>query len=683
MIQDLISNIIQNSVDTSPEGAQNLLANDQLKTEFSALLHSLKKENVSDKLPENKHVLHSNKQSEAESIKQDAPLNSEEFNITKQEKRDEEYINSLLDDAESTELQIKSKSEKSGQTNEGIISEGGSATYNDQEIKTGRIGLADISELTNAATQKVGEETLLESPKNFSSTAHVDLVNRDIFRQEVIQDVSGPINSLVPELKISELNTISQELSENVLGASEKQTFETKLSDHGFKAETTKTEGDLSHLSQNEQPNAKESNQPISEKNRVLISDSLANDNSRNTEPNAKEVVKISDIVESDTIPGKSTNSQNSQSHSDVHAQSNQPIVEKRTSSELAEIINKDSTGSSAQITASDQHKQQIFANEYVAQKSFNQLRNEAFTEPIIRQQANELNQIEQVERTQHGTIPSGFSEGKNPELIQFIQSNKSEVIKPKEAKDQRFALSMTEQAETRLRLLVDSVRPEILSSREAPVGFITTHSLEEKIQFFNPTLTLSTDQEAFLKEFMMETTIGKDQKATEQNLLGYLRLGELPLANAQARLSLVSSFAKAMQQEIASSSTRQNEGWQKHSFKLDDGNNIDMTTKNVDGILHIKLAASNPELNRLLMHMEQEIKDHLKEELNLELELQFANEDEQSFSDALSDNSGERRNSLNQLKSDLIDDENSKEAVKSLQPSIRDFGYNQMEWTA
>ncbi len=683
MIQDLISNIIQNSVDTSPEGAQNLLANDQLKTEFSALLHSLKKENVSDKLPENKHVLHSNKQSEAESIKQDAPLNSEEFNITKQEKREEEYTNSLLDDAESTELQIKSKSEKSGQTNEGIISEGGSATYNDQEIKTGRIGLADISELTNAATQKVGEETLLESPKNFSSTAHVDLVNRDIFRQEVIQDVSGPINSLVPELKISELNTISQELSENVLGASEKQTFETKLSDHGFKAETTKTEGDLSHQSQNEQPNAKESNQPISEKNRVLISDSLANDNSRNTEPNAREVVKIFDIVESDTIPGKSTNSQNSQAHLDVHSQPNQPTVEKRTSSELTEIINNDSTGSSAQITASDQHKQQIFANEYVAQKSFNQLRNEAFTEPIIRQQANELNQIEQVERTQHGTIPSGFSEGKNPELIQFIQSNKSEVIKPKEAKDQRFALSMTEQAETRLRLLVDSVRPEILSSREAPVGFITTHSLEEKIQFFNPTLTLSTDQEAFLKEFMMETTIGKDQKATEQNLLGYLRLGELPLANAQARLSLVSSFAKAMQQEIASPSTRQNEGWQKHSFKLDDGNNIDMTTKNVDGILHIKLAASNPELNRLLMHMEQEIKDHLKEELNLELELQFANEDEQSFSDALSDNSGERRNSLNQLKSDLIDDENSKEAVKSLQPSIRDFGYNQMEWTA
>lgn len=180
-----------------------------------------------------------------------------------------------------------------------------------------------------------------------------------------------------------------------------------------------------------------------------------------------------------------------------------------------------------------------------------------------------------------------------------------------------------------------------------------------------------------------MESTSIKAQNSSDQNLMGYLRLGELPLVNTQARLSLVSNFAKVMQQEMSTAATRQNEGWQKHSFKLDDGNNIDMTTKNVDGILHIKLAASNPELNRLLMSMEQEIKDHLKEELNLELELQFSNNQEQSFSDALGDNSGERRNKLNQIKSELSEDDSTQEAVNSLQPSIRNFGYNQMEWTA
>jgi hypothetical protein len=323
----------------------------------------------------------------------------------------------------------------------------------------------------------------------------------------------------------------------------------------------------------------------------------------------------------------------------------------------------------------------QVVSNSFSSGYQEPEFFDQPFKTPIMVVSANQ-NQIEQSTKPQPTQVPLEFSEGKNPDLIQFIQTHKSEVIKPKEAKEQRFALSMTEQAETRLRLLVDSVRPELLSSREAPVGFITTHSLDGKIQFFNPSLTLNNDQEALLKEFMMESIQGKDQKATEQNLMGYLRLGELPVANATARRAIVSSFAKVMQQEAASS-TRQNEQWQKHSFKLDDGNNIDMTTKNVDGILHIKLAASNPELNRLLMSMEQEIKDHLKEELDLELDLQFTNQEQETFSDALGDGSAQDRKNWNTLNSQSSEEDSSNEAVKSLQPSIRNFGYNQMEWTA
>ncbi len=294
--------------------------------------------------------------------------------------------------------------------------------------------------------------------------------------------------------------------------------------------------------------------------------------------------------------------------------------------------------------------------------------------------QNNEV--LVQVNQTAKEANPSDFSHTKNPELIQFIQNHKTEVIKPKEAKEQRFALSQTEQAETRLRLLVDSVRPEILSNREAPVGFITTHTLDEKIQFFNPTMTLSNDQEALLKEFMVESIQGKDQKAADQNTLGFLRLGELPIANSTARRSIINSFSNVLKQEM-SSSLRQEEQWQKHSFKLDDGNNINMTTRNIDGVLQIKLVASNPELNRLLMSMEQEIKDHLKEELNLELDLQFTGNQNEEFSSVFGDSSDNKKQSWNQSGSGQNNEDQNKEDVRGLQPSIRSFGYNQMEWTA
>jgi|GEM_PF-4073064 len=278
-------------------------------------------------------------------------------------------------------------------------------------------------------------------------------------------------------------------------------------------------------------------------------------------------------------------------------------------------------------------------------------------------------------------TSANEFGNAKNPELIQVIQTHKAEVLKPKEINNQQFALSMSEQAETRLKLLVDSVRPEILPPREVPVGFISSHSMDEAFQFYNPELTLSVDQELMLKEFMTESIQGKEQKSTEQNLLGFMRLGELPVLNSTARRTLVSNFAKVLQQEV-STPVNQQEQWQKHSFKLDDGNNIDMTTRNIDGVLHIKLAASNPELNRLLQNMEQELKDHLKEELNLELDLQFENREE-AFTNLMGDSSGESGSGMNNSTSDRSLEENDQDQNIGLQPSIRNFGYNQMEWTA
>ena len=214
-------------------------------------------------------------------------------------------------------------------------------------------------------------------------------------------------------------------------------------------------------------------------------------------------------------------------------------------------------------------------------------------------------------------------------------------------------------------------------------IGEYTSHTLDKKIQVFNSTVGLSNEQEAMLKELMLESFRGENQNVKETNLLGYLRLSELPIINASARRALTSNFAKILQQDMSASLKHNSEKWQKHSFRLEDGNNINMTSKNIDGILHIKLAASNPELNRLLMSMEQEIREHLKEELSLELDLQFENREQGAFSDALGNNSDEGNKNWNRKESEITDDNSNQRTVNSLESSIRNFGYNQMEWTA
>lgn len=310
-------------------------------------------------------------------------------------------------------------------------------------------------------------------------------------------------------------------------------------------------------------------------------------------------------------------------------------------------------------------------------------VRLELAKEVLIQQQFRNSEQIQNNKEVASAAFPISFSTTQSSEILQVIQQNKALAKVTKDVKSHRFALSNTEQAETRLKLLVDSVRPEILSSRELPADFITT-STDVEINGF-PMLSgaLTNEQELMLKELMVETTSGKEVKNSEANGFSFLRLSDLPILNNSARRSLVGNFGKVLQESLKADQANKTEQWQKHSFKLEEGNSIDLTTKNIDGVLHVKLAASNPELNRLLQSMEQEIKDHLKEELGLDLDLQFDQSSGEKDAESLQKGilNEKMKIAANQAR-ELQQGETGK-TNSGLSTSIRTFGYNQMEWTA
>ncbi len=267
-------------------------------------------------------------------------------------------------------------------------------------------------------------------------------------------------------------------------------------------------------------------------------------------------------------------------------------------------------------------------------------------------------------------------------ETMQTIQSFKAGEVAVKEAKLTNKERSAAPLQGDRLAV-INGERSELKVLEGNGRVFESTVTSIGEPGFSYPTATLTAEQEALLQEYMVEEQLVIEPKVNQDSsMFGYVRLGELPIANATARRNVLTSFSEVLRQ--AKPEAQENtEVWQKHSFELEDGNNIELTTRNVDGVLQIKIAASNSELNRLLQQHLQEIKDHLENELTQELDLQFDQNQEDNLSGFFGQSPKQRDNEENTRSKRPSPDgqQISQNHEPTLQHVIRKFGYNQMEW--
>lgn len=293
---------------------------------------------------------------------------------------------------------------------------------------------------------------------------------------------------------------------------------------------------------------------------------------------------------------------------------------------------------------------------------------------------------VSQQGSTTEQTSPNGFPNAidfeKRPELLHLFQNIKMDEPKAKPAKEVKFE-ETKEGKEVRTELASDTERMELNLTRKEGAGFLVHTSSEGEYFNFDASLTLSTEQEEMLKEYMTDSIEGKDEKKVDLNMLGHVRLGDLPVMNQQVRRALVSTVGKMVHQSVDAKNNSGSTSWQKHTFELEDGNSIDVTTRNVDGVLQIKLAATNPELNKLLQDASNDIRQHLEKELDMQLDLQFNGQDQQDQAEFGNDakKSAKGFNTLNS--GDLQEVTGDAHINQTNTHTVRHFGYNQMEWTA
>lgn len=188
--------------------------------------------------------------------------------------------------------------------------------------------------------------------------------------------------------------------------------------------------------------------------------------------------------------------------------------------------------------------------------------------------------------------------------------------------------------------------------------------------------------QETFFNEQILESAEATENGTSEQAKLSMNRLSEMPINNVILKRSVLPGLTGAL--KSATSPGKQiTQSWQKHSFNLDDGNKIELSTRNVDGVIQVKIASTSSELIKLMQEYGQEIKDHLEQECELNFDLQFDNGENESaagFSDNSPSSGNRDGNNLSSGKetNKIL----NKKAEEHLQQTVRKFGYNQMEWT-
>ncbi|MCP9291891.1 hypothetical protein [Gracilimonas sediminicola] len=362
-------------------------------------------------------------------------------------------------------------------------------------------------------------------------------------------------------------------------------------------------------------------------------------------------------------------------------------VKEKVSESEIElQEAEGDSSKTSSTNNVQNQAPASPLVNEGAAPLQKNQKVAEQVSANIQKQQVEENSETNETEpeakvdvTKQAMRAATGQTTTGTPELNQGIQSQKAEEVREKRFRENYAFSGRQELTSERLDVITQG------RDTKAPVSFLS--QLDVPVQAIQNQMSpgqnsaMTTEQELMLKEYLKESVEMTEQKDTSNAL--FARMGEMPVSNMLVRRTVMPSLTQAVQKTISAGKATP-ETWQKHSFELEDGNSIQLSTRQVDGVLQVKLATTSVELSRLMQQYEQEIKQHLEQECQLDVNLQFDGGEQGQEMSGFFGNSSSSRQKSPMIKSGAGNEQaTARKTEQNLQQTVRRFGYNQMEWTA
>lgn len=171
------------------------------------------------------------------------------------------------------------------------------------------------------------------------------------------------------------------------------------------------------------------------------------------------------------------------------------------------------------------------------------------------------------------------------------------------------------------------------------------------------------------------------NEKSASENQAAFSRLGQVPVTNIAVRRNFSMSLGQAIM-NATGDGKKAAETWQKHRFVLENDKNIQLSARQIDGVLQLKLSSSHSELSKLLMNHQDEIREHLEKEIDVKIDLHLEGQGAEQSTEFFS-GSGTRKQTGKQFH-DSGAAKTKEQSVEEVVPkAVRKFGYNQMEWTA
>lgn len=218
--------------------------------------------------------------------------------------------------------------------------------------------------------------------------------------------------------------------------------------------------------------------------------------------------------------------------------------------------------------------------------------------------------------------------------------------------------------------------------SQSKPIQVSSISEIKKDDTAFKPLVKIETQNGNADLEFQSQGDAESGDSEEGKSFLKLNNTGFNQLTKSSGRREFSTQMAKQLQKQGDQSGLGTAKNWSQHRFVLENGDSVNVAVKHSEGIMQLQLGAGNRELNKILMQNINEIREHLQEQMNVDIDLQL-----QQFGDQQADlndngrNRGERKQDSNNSTNTLRQD--AEPVVGSSKKSARYLGFNQNEWTA
>lgn len=214
------------------------------------------------------------------------------------------------------------------------------------------------------------------------------------------------------------------------------------------------------------------------------------------------------------------------------------------------------------------------------------------------------------------------------------------------------------------------------------PIQVSSISEMKKDEAAFKPLVKIETQNGNVDLEFQSQGDAESGDSEEGKSFIKLNNTGFNQLTKSSGRKEFSTQMVKQLQKQADQSSLGTAKNWSQHRFVFETGDSVNVAVRHAEGVMQLQLGAGNSELNKILVQHINEIRQHLQEQMNIDIDLQL-----QQFGDQHADFNENNQNSGNGKQEPNngtgVSMQHVEAEVGGSKTRTRYLGFNQNEWTA